>query len=148
MKVFIDRACNPCLYNTPEPEHRQWCRGTGCCWAPSCSTVSHARRVNHMQNELNCKTNNNWLKLSQVLQSTSRSKVEVCRCRDHYACMHNQRLVSTAQTGKHLRVVYSVVLGITTITSPALDTAALCLSSWPASDLPFSSNFNQSAYAA
>ena len=47
-----------------------------------------------------------------------------------------------------LRVVYSVVIGVITITSPALDIAALCLSSWPASDLPFSSNFYQSAYAA
>ena len=42
-----------------------------------------------------------------------------------------------------LRVFYSVVLGAITVTSPALDTAALCLSLWPASDLPFSSNFSQ-----
>ena len=45
--------------------------------------------------------------------------------------------------------LYSVDIGITTTTldPPALDIAALCLSSWPASNLLFSSNFNQSAYA-
>ena len=38
---------------------------------------------------------------------------------------------------------YSVDTGTTNITSPAWDTAAVCLSLWLASDLPFSSDFNQ-----
>ena len=42
-------------------------------------------------------------------------------------------LLEFAEAPTHiLRVPYSVDIGITTITSPALDTAALCLSSWPA----------------
>ena len=52
----------------------------------------------------------------------------------------------------HPEGFYSVDIGMTgitgtTTTPPALDIAALCLSSWPASDLLFSSNFDQSAYA-
>ena len=55
---------------------------------------------------------------------------------------------SFAEAPTHiLNVFYSVDIGITTTTPPTLDIAALCLSSWPASDLLFSSNFNQSAYA-
>ena len=55
---------------------------------------------------------------------------------------------SFAEAPTHiLRVYYSVDMGMTTTTPPTLDMAALCLGLWPASDLLFSSNFNQSAYA-
>ena len=48
-----------------------------------------------------------------------------------------------------LRVCYSVDMGITTTTPPTFGHSCFVLkiAGWPASNLLFSSNFNQSAYA-